>query len=65
MNHRRVFYALSAQAIRQGLLTPAARDVIARIGSRKENYWARHLRDLRDVLAERRTSGNQSESSAA
>lgn len=50
---RRLFYRLSAEAIEAGLLTPAERDVISRKGTRKERYWARHLRDLRAVLAER------------
>jgi hypothetical protein len=51
---RRRFYALAAAAIRGGLLTVTERDVICRTGTRKAGYWARHLRDLRAVLAERR-----------
>jgi len=52
-NARRRFYRLSWWAINNGLLTPAERDTIARIGHRKQRYWARHLLDLRAVLRER------------
>jgi len=51
----RTFYAEAASAIAAGLLTPHERDVIARVGSRKQNYWRRHLDDLRAVLERRRS----------
>lgn len=47
------FYKLSGKAIRAGLLTAEERDMICRRGTRKYGYFARHLRDLCDVLAER------------
>jgi hypothetical protein len=50
---RIAFYALATEAITAGLLTAAERDIICRPGSRKSGYWARHLRDLRGLLAER------------
>ena len=50
---RRLFYRLADAAIRAGLLTPRERDIIARPGTRKASYWARHLRDLRAVLRDR------------
>ena len=59
MNHQRVFFAIANQAIRAGRLTPAERDLLARVGTRKARYWARHLRDLREVLAERRAAGRE------
>jgi hypothetical protein len=51
---RSEFYRLAAGAIQAGQLTAAERDAIARPGTRKAGYWARHLHDLRAVLAERK-----------
>ena len=48
-----LFYCTAQRAIMAGVITPAERDTISRVGTRKEGYWARHLYDLQQVLAER------------
>ena len=50
---RKTFYLIAQHAIDEGLLTPQERDFICRKGTRKAGYWARHIRNLLDVLAER------------
>jgi len=44
------FWALAHEAIDMGLLTKEEALVIARVGTRKESYWARHLLDLKSIL---------------
>ena len=50
---RKTFYLIAQHAIDEGLLTPQERDFICRKGTRKAGYWARHVRNLLEVLAER------------
>jgi len=53
MNTQTTFWTEARQAIRGGLLSQAEAQVIARAGTRKAAYWARHLADLRAVVAQR------------
>jgi hypothetical protein len=50
---RQRFYTLAAVAIRSGQLTAEERDAICMPTTSGQNYWCRHLRDLRDLLAQR------------
>ncbi len=50
MNDRDRYWALAYQSIDLGLLTKEEALVIARVGTRKEAYWSRHLVDLKDIL---------------
>jgi hypothetical protein len=50
---RQTFYLIARYAIDDGLLTAKERDFICRKGTRKAGYWARHVRNLLEVLAER------------
>lgn len=52
-DEKRRFYTLSAEAIREGILTKEERDAISRVGTRKETYWCRHLYDLKCILEDR------------
>jgi hypothetical protein len=47
------FKRLAAAAIKAGKLTAAERDLICRPHTRKAGYWGNHLRNLREILAER------------
>ena len=53
-----LYWALARWAVGQGLITEAQAKLIARAGTRKQGYWARHLVDLCAVL-----SGSSSERS--
>ncbi len=53
------YYLLAQHAIIAGVITPKERDLISRVGTRKEGYWARHLYDLQQVLAERMLDKNK------
>jgi hypothetical protein len=44
---------MASKAIKAGLLTEDERDMICRAGTRKRNYWCRHLRDLQEILRRR------------
>lgn len=59
MNAQREFTRLARQAIVRGVLTPPEVAIIARTGTRKARYWARHLRDLRAIVEERRRGQGQ------
>lgn len=61
MTDETTFFRLAAWAIRWGLLIEQERDTICRRGSRKQGYWARHLRDLRDIVSYRREHGQAKE----
>ena len=50
---RKTFYLIAQRAIANGLLLPQERDLICRKGTRKAGYWARHVRNLLEVLADR------------
>lgn len=47
------YYALATKAIRANLITSKEVALIARVGHRKEPYWDRHYRDLKDILIRR------------
>jgi len=47
------FWTEARRAIHLGVLSQAEARVIARTGTRKAAYWARHLADLRAVVAQR------------
>lgn len=56
-SQRNKFYEEAEAAVRAGLLTPREVAIIARLGTRKQRYWTRHVRDLRAVIGERRGRG--------
>lgn len=47
------FWKLARDAIARNLVTEEEVSMICRLGTRKQDYWARHLRDLR-ALVDRR-----------
>lgn len=47
------FMNLARLAVHHGLLTWREVHIIARIGTRKEGYWGRHLHDIKEILRER------------
>lgn len=51
-----LYWTLARWAISQELLTEAQARTIARVGTRKTGYWARHLVDLCGVIACRERS---------
>lgn len=52
-DHRRIFFETAKRAVRAGLITEAEVKIIYRPGTRKQNYWGRHLEDLNWLIAER------------
>ena len=46
-----LYWLLARWAIGQGLISEDEAKLIARAGTRKQGYWARHLVDLCAVLA--------------
>ena len=54
MNDCDRYWMLANAAINEGLLTRAEALIIARVGTRKQNFWARHILDLNSILEERR-----------
>ena len=48
------FWCLAQRAIAAGLLTREEACLVARIGHRKQAYWARHVRDLEVLIAQRK-----------
>jgi len=50
-----VFWALAKWAVGQRLITEEQAQIIARVGTRKQGYWARHLIDLCGVIAAKHT----------
>lgn len=53
IDYRGIFFEIARQAIGAKVITRAEVEIIYRPGSRKENYWTRHVRDLVSVLADR------------
>jgi hypothetical protein len=51
------FWTLAYQAINEGLLTKEEALTVCRAGSRKQNYWIRHVMDLQNIVEERRGGG--------
>jgi hypothetical protein len=47
------YYSLARLAERAGLITDQEIKLIARPNTRKQNYWARHVYDLKVVLWKR------------
>lgn len=58
MSNESAFHQLAADAISAGLVSQREVEIISRPGTRKANYWARHLRDLTN-LVNRRKKGKQ------
>ena len=54
MNDCDRYWTLANAAINEGLLTRAEALVIARVGTRKQNFWARHILDLNIILEKRK-----------
>lgn len=53
INYRGIFFEIARQAIKAQKITRAEVEIIYRPHTRKTNYWARHIRDLVSVLADR------------
>jgi len=53
MDMQTTFWSEARRAVRAGLLSQAEARLLARAGTRKAAYWARHLADLRSVVAQR------------
>jgi hypothetical protein len=47
------FWRLAHSAISEGLLKREEACLVARVGHRKQIYWARHVRDLEALIARR------------
>ncbi len=47
------FWALAHPAIAAGIITVQEAYIIARMGTRKERYWARHVQDLKAIIVRR------------
>ena len=47
------YWALAHKAINEGLLTKEEALTIARVGTRKQSFWARHILDLERILEKR------------
>lgn len=57
MTDETIFRALARYAVEYGLFTQAEIDVIVRAGTRKQNYWARHVKDLVTLIGLRAAKG--------
>lgn len=53
MDCEQEFYRIATLAIRARVLTAKERDMISRVGTRKQGYWSRHLYDLCVILNRR------------
>jgi len=53
MDAQTQFWNEARRVIRGGLLSEQEARLLARVGTRKAAYWARHLADLRSVVAQR------------
>jgi hypothetical protein len=47
------YWKIANWAIRKGYLTKDDALLIARVGTRKQGYWGRHVRDLKAIITER------------
>ena len=47
------YWAFAYNAIKLGLLSKEEATTIVRVGSRKQNYWERHLRVLKALVEQR------------
>lgn len=48
-----IYWALTRDAISRGLMTFREARMIARVGTRKQRYWTRHVRDLKMFISAR------------
>ena len=53
MSNPTVYWTFANDAIKLGLITKKEADTIARVGHRKQRYWARHLRDIKSLVEQR------------
>jgi len=53
------FWELAHRSIAYRLVTQAEVAVIVRPGTRKEAYWCRHLKDLQELVSQRKKSRNE------
>ena len=51
---RRLYYTLSSLLITKGYVTQEIVNIIARVGTRKEYIWKRHILDLCEFVIENR-----------
>lgn len=52
--YKKLYQQITKMLIYNQLLTQDESDTIARIGTRKESYWARHLLDMCQFVLEHR-----------
>lgn len=50
LDDRALYWACARVAINRGLLSGAEAALIARVGTRKEIFWRRHLIDLFEIV---------------
>jgi hypothetical protein len=48
------YWTMAHKAIKEGLLTMEEARTIARVGTRKQEFWTRHVRDLESYLEMKR-----------
>ena len=49
------YWRLANAAISEGLITREEALTIARVGTRKQSFWDRHIRDLKEILEKKCT----------
>lgn len=50
-----LYYKIADVLIANGIITLSERDLISRVGNRKESYWKRHLLDLCEYSLEHKS----------
>lgn len=53
MDEKQQYWALANLAIWAGIITRKQAKTIARVGTRKERYWVRHVRDLQAFIGDK------------
>lgn len=48
------YWDIADAAIKDGVITLAEAKIICRQGHRKQQYWDRHVRDLKEIIEERK-----------
>ena len=56
---RRLYYTLSSLLISKGYITQEIVNTVARVGTRKEYIWKRHILDLCEFVLDQRQVDNE------
>lgn len=51
--YKEIYYRIAKRAILNRIITAEERDIISRVGTRKEWAWGRHLLDLCEIITSR------------